>query len=132
VVQTPVGFVQRQRLSGARLQHALADEAGTLRRAWCRVLLVEQFLRETAKVVDGARLGHGGKLPASCEPVGGNAQNQPWRLHPRQQLAAQRLPALAPAVVFDSIHRAAVSHEQHRHSLGAGQIKVGKSGGRCI
>ena len=68
VVQAPLR-VQIQRARGT-----LAHKAGNLRRR-CRrtggrVLLVKQFLRETTKVVDGARLVHGRERPTFGQPVG--------------------------------------------------------------
>ena len=76
-----------------------------------RVMLVEQSLRETAEIVDGAGVFICGDLPASGQPMRRHTRNQAGQgpAQPRAELRTQIRPTAVKFVVFDGVHRAAVT-----------------------
>ena len=76
VVQPPIVAQSQACAIGGRAQQLRNGLCGS-GVARCRVLLIEQGLRETAKIVDGARLCIRRALSALREPMCRHTQNQP-------------------------------------------------------
>ena len=108
VIQAPI-FIGGYRIF-TQERADFSSDFGAARRG---IVHVEQRLRKTAEIVDGARFGHRGNSAAVREPMRGNSEDgADAAAVMRAQVLAERFPSAGIGVGFDGIHRAAVAEEE--------------------
>ena len=108
VVQSPLPTVALNSQFG----QGLHDFGSDGRAAWCWVLLGKEFGRKTVKVVDGARLGRRGDLPAICDPMRADDEDGTGQGIVRAQALPPSLPFQFERVVVYGVHGVAMADEE--------------------